>query len=142
MFKEKFICFSVLGLLLWSGSCTLGAPEEEVASEVDAGDDCSVGLPPPSAACLPKCGNELGVGQPCTKGGGECSDFSFSEAALCTVDFDDTDLAFCTRACAADDQCGTDAFCAIDPENPMSGAGCMPNSCKDDEDDNEQDGGP
>lgn len=107
----------------------------------DAEPDCAENLPPPSVPCLPPCGNELGVGQPCTKGGGECSDFLFSEAPLCTIDFDDTDMAFCTRACASDDQCGSGAYCAIDPDNPTSGAGCMPLSCKDDDGESILDGG-
>ena len=122
-----FLIAFVLGVL----ACE-APPAQEMA--FDAGVDCAENLPPPSIPCLPRCGNELGVGQPCTKGGGECSDFSFSEAPLCTVDFDDTDMAFCTRACVSDDQCGTGAYCAIDPDNPTSGAGCTPLSCKDDDD--------
>ena len=63
-------------------------------------------IPPPSKPCLAGCGNELGVGQPCTKGSGECSGFQLGEAIFCTVDFEDTDYEFCTLACVRDEQCG------------------------------------
>ena len=44
--------------------CVSGACEAcELVLELPVGND----------ACLPKCGNELGVGMPCTVGGGECS---------------------------------------------------------------------
>lgn len=94
---------------------------------VDAG--CAARLPAPSDPCLPRCGNDKGVGQPCTEGGGECNRFQFDGAFLCTVDFDDTDLAFCTLACASDDQCGAGAVCGVDPDDPGAGAGCVPSSC-------------
>lgn len=95
------------------------------------GATCSENVPEPSDPCLPTCGNELGVGQPCTQGGGECSDFVAVQggAALCTVDWSDTTLAFCTKACVADDQCGSGAVCSGDPEDPAAGSGCVPASC-------------
>jgi hypothetical protein len=98
------------------------------AGPVDAGPECSPNLPPPSDPCLAdQCGNELGVGQPCTEGGGECNDLA--TAQLCTVDFAETDLHFCTRACVVDEDCGEGARCAIDPDSPESGAGCFPTVC-------------
>ena len=129
MMQRKF--FIALSIFVWCALACEAPPEK--AMVYDAGVDCAKNLPAPSVPCLPRCGNELGVGQPCTQGGGECSDFSFSEAPICTVDFDDTDMAFCTRACVSDDQCGSGAYCAIDPDNPTSGAGCTPLSCKGDD---------
>ena len=83
-------------------------------------------LPPPSKPCLAGCGNELGVGQPCTKGGFECSDLGLGNAIFCTVDQATTDLAFCTRPCVVDEQCGRNAYCAGDPSDPGAGRGCFP----------------
>jgi len=115
------------------------APCEQSAECDDEGrciDDvceaCSFGLPPPNDPCLPVCGNERGVGQPCTAGGGECNDFLNIDggAAICTVDFvADADLHMCTRPCADDTDCGTDAVCQGDPEDPDSDKGCVPASC-------------
>lgn len=100
---------------------------DDDAGEGGDGDFCRPDLPPPSDPCLPECAlNELGVGQPCTAGGGQCTGLG---AFFCTVDFADTDLAFCTLACVADDQCGEGAVCDIDPEDPGLGAGCVPVTC-------------
>ena len=97
----------------------------------DAGLLCSPNIPEPNDPCLPQCGNELGVGQPCTKGGYECSDFNIvTEAGMCTVDFSNTTaLAFCTRPCSNDTDCGTGAICRVDPEDPNGSKGCVPETC-------------
>jgi hypothetical protein len=104
------------------------------AADADAGasddEDACPFMPEPSDPCLPACGNELGVGQPCTKDGFECPPIDVgNEATFCTVDFDDTDLAFCTRPCFDDADCGTDAVCTGDPEDPDGDKGCFPASC-------------
>lgn len=130
----------VLGLSVVLSGCPPAAGPDggEDAGDVDAGgeDFCREGLPPPSDPCLPTCAlNVLGVGQPCTEGGGECTGLP---AFFCTVDFAETNLAFCTLACVADDQCGPGAACDIDPEDPGLGAGCVPLTCLDDP----ADGGP
>jgi hypothetical protein len=101
---------------------------------VDAGvqETCSENLPPPSDACIvDPCGNEIGVGQTCTKDGAECSDWDFfgGEAGLCTADVDDTDLWFCTRPCDEDADCGSDAVCQGDPDVVDSPRGCVPVAC-------------
>ena len=57
-----------LTLLLFLVACPA---EEPPAEEEPTPVPCNDGLPPPSAGCLPECGNELQVGQPCTDGGGE-----------------------------------------------------------------------
>jgi hypothetical protein len=107
-------------------------PASSDAGPGDSGPECHPNLPEPSDVCLEgQCGNAIGVGQPCTPGGGECSDWDFTQAFLCTADFSDTNLWFCTRACVADDQCGDGASCAIDPDDPGAGSGCVPDSCSD-----------
>lgn len=94
--------------------------------------DCSSGLPEANDPCLPKCGNAIGVGQPCSAGGGECNEFIGSGAGICTVDFvPDADLHMCTRPCADDADCGGDAVCQGDPADPDSDKGCVPVSCAD-----------
>lgn len=104
------------------------------AAPVDAGaeETCSDNLPPPTDACIvAPCGNEIGVGQVCTKDGAECSDWDFfaGEAGLCTADVDDTDLWFCTRPCDDAADCGSDAVCQGDPDVEDGPRGCVPASC-------------
>ena len=87
-------------------------------------------VPAPNNACLPHCGNEIFVGQPCTAGGGECSDHSFGQAIFCSADFDaSAALAMCTKPCVSDSQCGSDAVCIGDPGDPNSSKGCVPTAC-------------
>lgn len=123
---------NIHGFLLactWMGC--LETADVAVADGPDGGTDCVGNYPEPNDPCLPQCGNEIGVGQPCTKGGFECSDFDlFTEAAMCTVDFSNTtELSFCTRPCSNDDDCGTGAICREDPEDPNASKGCVPQSC-------------
>ena len=123
-----FIHLALLGILL--AGC-LWTTEVQIQPVFDAGSRCIGNYPPPNDPCLPECGNELGVGQPCTKGGYECSDFDLiTQAAMCTVDFSSTtELAFCTRPCSADSDCGTGAICREDPEDPNASKGCVPETC-------------
>jgi hypothetical protein len=89
---------------------------------VDAGNECP-GVPPPSDPCIPKCGNELKIGQPCTKGGYQCPVGMF-----CTVDFNPTNLAFCTKPCNTNADCGSGMTCVS--EIPFIGPkGCTPSGC-------------
>jgi hypothetical protein len=91
---------------------------------------CGADLPTPSDACIAaSCGNEIGVGQPCTQGGRECERFPFGQAGICTADHDETELLFCTKPCLNDGDCGSDAVCAVDPENPLS-RGCIRTACE------------
>ena len=120
-------------MLLWMGC--LDARQVYVQPSPDAGLVCVGNYPPPNDPCLPECGNEIGVGQPCTKGGYECADFDLlTEAAMCTVDFSSTtELAFCTRPCSTDADCGTGAICREDPEDPNASKGCVPETCVDED---------
>jgi hypothetical protein len=117
------------------GSCAPADATDDVGEgegddEDDTAPDCAAGLPPPSDPCLPVCGNEQFVGQPCTKDGGECNEHVGRGAGFCTVDFDDTTtLAYCTRPCDEDADCGTDAVCTGDPADPDGPKGCIPAAC-------------
>ena len=120
------------------GACTLLArcalPEGTGGTgdtDNEGGGSCveQLGLPAPSDPCIPVCGNELGVGAPCTLGTGECNQFVASGAAFCTVDNSDTTLAFCTKPCVDDTDCGEGAVCTGDPEDPDSDKGCTPATC-------------
>jgi hypothetical protein len=140
-----------LTLLACAGLVTACAPPSD-DGDVDAGETCTknadckdrgfcidgkcepcdFGLPAPNDVCLPKCGNERGVGQPCTKGGGECNAWLAVSggAGICTIDFvSDADLHMCTRPCADDVDCGADAVCQGDPNDPGGDKGCVPQSC-------------
>jgi hypothetical protein len=126
-----------LGLL---SACPGGADDDsssddDVGSDDGAGpsDGCPEGLPPPADPCLAGCGNEIGVGQPCTEDGGECfhwfQDGGADYAWLCTADASDTSMTFCTKPCVLDADCGSAAICTGDPEHPDSGRGCFPLAC-------------
>lgn len=68
-------------------------------------------------------GNEQGVGEYCTPGGGECDDND--GAGICTVDFQSDAPPFCTEICFSDDDCGSDSVCTDNGGGPK---GCVP-SC-------------
>ena len=90
---------------------------------------CDEGLPEPNDPCLPRCGNSLGVGMACTAGGGECTGNDV-HALFCTIDqVADADLHMCTGPCVADEDCGEDAVCQGDPEDPNGPKGCVPAAC-------------
>ena len=129
-YMRAIFCFINLFLL-----CACLDVKDVSVVTLDAGRTCSVNIPEPNDPCLPDCGNELGVGQPCTKGGYECSDFNIvTEAGMCTVDFSNTtELAFCTRPCSNDNDCGTGAICRVDPEDPNASKGCVPKTCTDED---------
>ena len=93
------------------------------------------GAPALSDPCLAEeCGNSIGVGVPCSAGGGECGEFSLlgGEAWVCTVDFvSDAALHMCTRPCGNDDDCGSGAVCMGDPGEEGGDKGCVPDACVD-----------
>jgi hypothetical protein len=97
------------------------APESACAESVPAAQD----------ACLPPCGNPIGVGQPCTEGGGECGSWSYferGEAGFCTVDFRDVPLGYCSMPCDVDEDCGCGAVCVPDPDGGAT-KGCRIEDC-------------
>ncbi len=82
---------------------------------------------PPAGACVQpgEPGNENGVGEYCTPGGGQCSDNPL--APLCLADVGE-DQWFCTRiGCNAMTNCGADAGCLVTPD----GSACLPCKCED-----------
>src|SRR4051812_18710860 len=101
---------------------TGGNPDAGAGGGCDGDNDCIPGelcdndgackpcdvvlkLPVPNDACLPKCGNELGVGMPCTKNGGECNGNDI-HALFCTIDqVPDVSLIMCTGPCSQDGDC-------------------------------------
>jgi hypothetical protein len=103
------------------------------ARDAPSGDECPADLPPPSDPCLEgQCGNERGVGQPCSKGGSECDVFSLlaGEAGICIPDFaDNTRVHACSMPCNVDEDCGSGAVCAPDPKNVLS-KGCAIVACE------------
>lgn len=120
-------------LIFAAPSCSDG-DEGEGEGEGEEEKPCGDFVPEPAEPCIPICGNEQGVGQPCTKGGGECNDFIGNGAGFCTVDFeDDTTLAYCTRPCSEDANCGSGSACVGDPDNPDGQKGCIPASCLEEE---------
>ena len=75
-------------------------------------------------------GNSFGVGRFCTEGGGECGDTPNRNAPFCTVDFDPSAPAFCTRPCEPGndlEMCGEDATCTSETEG--GDTGCIPITC-------------
>jgi hypothetical protein len=117
-----------LSVVLSLAACPAASSEGEGEGEEKP---CGDFVPAPADPCIPVCGNEQGVGQPCTAGGGECNDFIGRGAGFCTVDFSDTNLAYCTRPCSVDEDCGTDSRCVGDPKDPGGDTGCIPASCVD-----------
>lgn len=70
-------------------------------------------------------GNELGIGEFCTPGGGQCRDFPSAPLCLAEAAPDD-DQWFCTRIfCNDDSVCGTEAFCLMTDR----GSACVPTRC-------------
>lgn len=110
-------------------ACPTSSSEGEGEGEGEE-KPCGDFVPEPADVCIPVCGNEQGVGQPCTRGGGECNDFIGNGAGFCTVDFDQTtNLAYCTRPCDVDADCGSDSACVGDPADPGGSTGCIPAAC-------------
>lgn len=90
-----------------------------VDAAIDAAPDAA------SAMCVQPTdqGNSLGVGTPCTPGGGECA--AFPMAPLCLADVGQEEW-FCTRiGCTATTDCGTGAGCLIE----TGGSACVPCRC-------------
>lgn len=117
-------------VVLWVAACTPPAPEPDGDDDVEL--KCPSDTPPPSDVCLEGlCGNELGVGRPCTRGGGQCDVFNLfaGEAGVCIPDFaDNTNVHCCSKPCSVDDDCGSGAVCFPDPITQR--LGCVPRGCE------------
>jgi hypothetical protein len=86
------------------------------------------GDPTPEDSCIRPgdMGNDVGVGEYCTPGGGECDDFA--EAPFCLADVGQ-DQWFCTRiGCDEETNCGEGAGCLM---VEGSGSACVPCRCED-----------
>lgn len=112
LFIWVFLAFQV-------GLVTLAACSSSSTSESLVPPDAN-----PNACAEPGAvGNELGVGEFCTRLGGECNDNE--EALFCTADHHEG-AAFCTKSCASAEQCGGGAVCVAETEGGPKG--CVP-SC-------------
>lgn len=99
------------------GTAKIDAP----AATIDAGQPDA----DPNACASPgAAGNELGVGEYCTMGGGQCSDNT--GALFCTADVG-ASPPFCTKPCAMTSQCGTNATCRGQGTADGGQMGCVPN---------------
>jgi hypothetical protein len=95
---------------------------DDGAPAIDAGIDAD---PTPAESCVRPGdhGNDVGTGEYCTPGGGQCGDFDL--APLCLADVGQ-DQWFCTRiGCDAQTNCGTGAGCLIE----TGGSACVPCRC-------------
>ena len=123
---------AVVAAILLAGvaACPFAPPTGNVVDDDDDDIVCPADLPPPSDPCLEgQCGNELGVGMPCTKGGGQCDVFSLfaGEAGICIPDFaDNTRVHACSMPCSVDEDCGSGAVCATDPVTGRLGCAISP----------------
>jgi hypothetical protein len=99
------------------------------ASAGDVGADALVGdACQGDVGCGGVCekGNSYGIGHYCSPAGAQCNDTKY--AFFCTVDFEETDLWFCTRPCADDSDCAENATCRADDGGGIKG--CFPDICE------------
>ena len=103
----------------------IDAAASDAQSTVDAGGASDA---PSSGNCVPvgTPNNDKGIGGYCSPGGGECAASDAAGFVVCTGDVGaPVDSYFCTTPCSADDQCGTNAYCASDARGRAS----VPNAC-------------
>ena len=111
---------------------TLGpAPDDDAIAESAAGDGDSetagetgdAGETAENINCGEGAGNEIGVGAPCTQGGGECAD-----ELNCDIDLDPQGVGVCIKLmCAEDSECGAGATCCAVTGSPFDV--CIANEC-------------
>jgi hypothetical protein len=112
------------------GSCNNDADCPDRTYCEDGTCTCDKYLPKPNDPCLSRCGNSIGVGMPCSLGGGECNPNDSFVAKICTIDQQpDAELHMCTGLCVTDADCGEDAVCQGDPDDPAGPTGCVPAAC-------------
>ena len=136
--RQLVIAVNLVVVVLGLGACTPSAAVDGGMADAGPAIECHPNLPEPSHPCLAgQCGNALGVGQPCTPGGGECGDFAVLAdgsvgALFCTADFNPTDLWYCTKPCGRDEDCGEGPYnCTNDEDDPGSSSGCFVTACYD-----------
>lgn len=123
---KTFLALALMSGALLSACGSDAATQQEVVAEPahlqsEAGMTSTV-----PAGCPPGAPNEKGVGGFCTKGGRQCRG---TAAPVCSVDGSrSAPVAFCTRPCATDDNCGSGAVCMRDPAIPVL-KGCVPKVC-------------
>lgn len=74
----------------------------------------------PACSVAGQKGNNIGVGQFCSKTVDECGRGTFCQAA-----FAPEGAQFCTKLCVADSECGEGAICFKEAR----GSACVPNKC-------------
>lgn len=114
-----------LALLIVLVAAACGGDDSPAADAPQALPDGPPVMPDgdPNACASPGAvGNEMGVGEYCTEGNGECSDNT--GAFFCTADVGETP-SFCTKPCSTTAQCGADATCRGEVDGGQMG--CVPN---------------
>jgi hypothetical protein len=94
---------------------------ETTASSADAGAPSG----PPCVTEGTK-GNEKGVGEFCSKGGGQCADNGSGNAVICAEDFGGP--GYCTIPCVDASSCGSGSVCTGDSPTSKT-KGCVPVAC-------------
>lgn len=98
----------------------------DVATTPDASGDAATCVAPQGTTCPTTAGNCKHIGDPCTKGGGQCP-----SPTACDVDLDPTGVGICITFAACQPNmhaCGTGATCcktAMTSNVPV----CLPNQC-------------
>jgi hypothetical protein len=86
--------------------------------------------PTPVGACSPNScstGNSKNVGAYCTKGGGQCN--QYSSGVACAIDLSSSGANFCILiGCHQNSDCAEQACCTGDPNGPPIYA-CVPLTC-------------
>ena len=119
--RNTFLAVVLLSGALFSACGTDSATQQEAVAEPA---QQTAALVP--AGCPPGAANEKGVGGICTKGGRQCRG---TASPVCSVDGSrSAPVAFCTRPCLTDGQCGSGAVCMKDPGNAVL-KGCVPVVC-------------
>ncbi|MSP24455.1 MAG: hypothetical protein EXR75_04690 [Myxococcales bacterium] len=108
----------------FNSECTTGGPTTSASTGTGGGGGGGPVVPAESCVQAGEKGNNNGVGEFCTPGGGECADFP--KAALCLADVGQSQW-MCTRiGCDATTDCGAGAGCHIEPGQ---GSACLPCKC-------------
>lgn len=129
--RLAFVLFSLAAF-----GCSAGGGKPVDAAVFDVPQDLWLGELP--AGCPPGVANDIGVGKPCTPGGGQCS----GKAPQCTCDkffgyqAPANTPCFCTSAgllaCPPQNSCGENAICcAYTSQGAAVGHLCVPEICLD-----------